>query len=136
MEDDNVVQQARYVLADALARIDTPDKWTTGVSARDAEGRCVSIKSPCAHKYCATGAIFAGDDDDHRARVAALDAIIDYAGIPLDHPYPFTQFAKESKIMVWNDAEGRTHSEVVRVFEAAIEGGGWKQLKLKGFDYE
>jgi hypothetical protein len=103
------------ILAAARALIATPESWTTGTTARDADGRNLGDDERAALdedavRWCAGGAIMraAGDTRTWEPAQRALERVIDpqRAG-------PF--------IGVWNDMTGRTHGEVLAAFDRAIQ---------------
>lgn len=91
------LQRARRLLA-------RPEGWTQGSYARD--GRGATVDSHCAEatSFCASGAIYASQDDltgSIQARTVIYRIISD-------------------DIEVWNDANGRSQADIVRVFDRAI----------------
>lgn len=94
------------ILRAAKALIDTPEKWTQGKYARDAEGHALDHSKDGfagAVCYCAVGALWAaaGSFDE-----AAVSRVRDAAGTHILHP--------------WNDDPERTHPEVMAAFDRAI----------------
>lgn len=83
--------------------------WCTGVEARDEHGnQCDESDSPSAVSWCMIGAVYRGarkEDDIALARKAARCLTATVGGL-LDQ---------------WNDAPGRTQSEVLAAFDRAIE---------------
>ncbi len=98
------------VLRKALALIDTPEKWTKVVIARNAHGKEVSHRSADAVCFCMDGALArAADLEISRGRYeyeGATRAIRTATG--------------EREYWLWNDAPERTHAEVVAAFQKAI----------------
>lgn len=58
------------ILLKAADLIEPPEKWTTGVLARDAFGNAVDSDDPSACSWCAVGAIYAVSPDLRVARSA------------------------------------------------------------------
>lgn len=95
----------REVLIAAKALIDTPEKWTQGWYAKDANGKHISDQSPDATCFCSIGAMWA---------VAHEIQFVDDALV-------FLGRATRPAIPTWNDAPERTHAEVMDAFARAIE---------------
>src|SRR4051794_31065920 len=98
----------REVLIEARRLIEDPERWTQHTLARNPETRRpVDPDSPRAGQWCLWGAV------EH-----VLDARTDYIGVwdaltaVLEPRYP--SFAS------FNDADGRTHTEVLAAFDKAI----------------
>lgn len=91
---------AAEILRAARAKIDAPEKWTKGESARDASGRGVFSNSPAAVCFCSIGAI---------------GNIID--STPMDI---FRKAIGCGCISDWNDHKDRTHADVLAAFDKAI----------------
>lgn len=51
-------QKIVETLTAARALIDTPDKWTQGVFARDADGKKIGYDSEKACRFCSSGALW------------------------------------------------------------------------------
>lgn len=100
----NILIQARNLVQDG---------WTQGASARSSLGDNlgeVSMFSPSARRFCATGALgraVAEEGEDAAAHLAA-EAIICGS---LDN---------KSSVIEWNDTPGRTQADVVALFNKAI----------------
>jgi hypothetical protein len=56
MNDETLEELYLPFLRNTRARIDTPDKWTRDVMARDKDGDQVRAKDPTACKFCVEGA--------------------------------------------------------------------------------
>lgn len=97
MKLTSVFTKTVEALKAAKAKIDTPEKWTTGAFARDASGEITSCFNTEAACYCSAGVLLAGGAPQE-AR-AALD---DVCGC----------------IIAYNDSH--THAEVMAVWDAAI----------------
>ena len=91
------LQQARQLLA-------KPNGWTQGSYARDRHGVMVDSRCSEATAFCASGALYATQDDlngSMQARTVIYRIIAD-------------------DIEVWNDADGRSQADIVRAFDQAI----------------
>lgn len=92
------------ILTKAKALINTPDTWTQGSNARDANGHTATLLGEKACKFCMNGALErVSDFTSYSARLAVYDA--------LGH----------RDIVHWNDAHNRKHEDVMAVFDKAIE---------------
>jgi hypothetical protein len=101
---------ALKVLQDARQRVEKG--WVKGTSAVDAIGESVSVYSPDAVCFCASGAIAAGgrwNDDKELA-----DELFTFVVRQIEE----RRFLRYTK---WNDAPGRTQDEVLAAFDQAIE---------------
>jgi hypothetical protein len=81
----------------------TPDRWTQGVLAKDANGAPVSCDSDRASCWCFVGASFG-------AKIAPLE--VAYLAEAMS---PYAHWA------TWNDAPERTHADVLDLIDRAIE---------------
>ena len=80
--------------------------WTQGDYARDDSGKSCGIMSPAAKKWCLRGASW---------RVGGIifgDILCTARTLG---------FHTDRAIVVWNDAPGRTHAEVLARIDAALE---------------
>lgn len=87
--------------------IDSPEKWTKGVNARDANGREVEQESPNAVCWCTYGAVHKcyTELDGRKDALARLSAVV---GTPLLG-------------MDWNDLEETTYDIfIAKVKEADV----------------
>lgn len=100
---------ALSVLRGARALIATPDKWTQGAYARDAEGGERLPMDDHAVCWCAFGAISRVSENDWSNPT-------DYQAIHFE----FSRFVGDSSLVYWNDLAGRTHAEVLDAFDAVI----------------
>lgn len=97
----------------AREMIATPDRWTQSVSARDAAGGVTTPYSSDACSFCLYGAVQA---DLRRAmKQFGLSGTI-LVGLAMDA----LETVIGSKVWDFNDAEGRTHGEVVAKLDEAI----------------
>jgi hypothetical protein len=99
------------ILKAAKEKIATPDKWTQGAYAKDANGYAVVETSNKAACFCSLGAIYAANPrkegtPNWDAQLAARD---------------LASVVGKQSIVNWNDEEGRTHEEVLAAFDKAIE---------------
>ena len=92
------------VLIAARAKIEKPENWTRGMSARDADGQYISPRDPKAVCWCSAGAV--------------------YASVPLVGVMPSSRVLRAlddvsgNSIETFND--NMPHSEVLAVFDQAI----------------
>ena len=122
------------VLRGAAVRLGQPLRWATGHMARGLGGVKVKPESTDAVAFCAYGAVrvealrLVRPGTDARARGVALklaEAAAKHLGVaamlcgwrvhPTDAP---------RTVMEWNDYPGRTHAEVMAVFERALVTSG------------
>ena len=99
----------RRTLVKARALIRDPKDWIQGTAARDVYGMHASALSAGATRFCAVGAV---------RRVSKLSL--------LDTEYKLATLAlqtalKGGSVSIFNDRLGRKHSEVIAVFDRAIE---------------
>lgn len=97
---------ALEVLTEARALIARPDRWVQGGSAMNLRGAFCSALSPAAVCWSADGVVLRaakGDIDDTYVARRCLKQAVD-----------------TDSLIDWNDAEGRTHAEVLAAFDAAI----------------
>lgn len=94
------LRRARKLLSDE-------SRWTQRVHARDARGRTCDPRSAAAVCWCAVGALCRAKDIPLDIANPALDVLAAVIG-PGVH------------VVDWNDAEGRTHADVLAVFDRAI----------------
>jgi hypothetical protein len=103
--------EAAKVLRAARERISDPERWTQGVEALTACGRCVPGDDPDAVRWCVAGAV----------RAEGLDACSN----PLMGVTPVARLIMKAAgcgdvgIGPWNDKA--THSEVIAALDRAIE---------------
>lgn len=118
------------VLRGAVTRILSPPKWSQGAMARTAVGAKVAPESAGAMAYCAYGSVRAEalsllkPGTDLMARGVALK-LAEHASKHLGmvlvsmglkvHPTDAPR-----TVMEWNDADGRTHDEVLWLFSEAM----------------
>ena len=103
----------REVLIAARALIATPDTWTQGYAARDASGAPVTATWSRATSFCMYGAVLKITEcQDHNKRRTVLNLL-----------YAECQQGLNSRfvnITGFNDTYGRTHADVLKVFDEAI----------------
>ena len=107
------MDQIKDLLRRAKALIDKPERWTKGTDKRGARGQVLSSseRGNAVCSRCAASAIFESSADINQAKEARslLRAAIErHTG----HS-PFW-------LCVWNDAEERTHGQVMQAFDWAI----------------
>lgn len=91
------LQRARRLLA-------RPEGWTQGSYARDGHGDAVDSQCSQATSFCASGAIYATQDNltgSIQARTVIYRIIAD-------------------DIEAWNDADGRSQADIIEAFDQAI----------------
>ena len=100
----------KETLIKARARIDTADKWTQVAFARTASDHPTDSGDPNACKFCALGALLATlkphEADTYAEAVSELEKYV---------PHP-----NNAGVMAFNDTPGRSHSEVLEIFDKAI----------------
>jgi hypothetical protein len=85
-------------------QIDTPKKWTRGCAARLANDTPCLALDRSASKWCLLGAYaVAGRERNSPDALRRVE-----------------RFTPNSRISAWNDAPGRTHAEVMALFDAVI----------------
>ncbi len=89
----------RDVLIRARARIEDPQHWTQGWQARDKFGSPVPTRSRRAVRWCPIGAV-------------NVESGVDAGRCIEDGP---------ARLASFNDKPGRTHAEVLALFDRAIE---------------
>lgn len=94
------------ILKQAKALIDHPSKWTTIVGARDSNGQQVKITDPTATCWCVIGAIGKVMSTPYPREMLMVQNLHQYKGISLD---------------LYNDLHGRTHAEIMEMFDDLIE---------------
>jgi hypothetical protein len=92
------------ILKAARAKIEDPERWTTGMYARNREGLPIPSNDRVACKWCAHGAMMAVTDDDDPDYYKAINALSNVCG---GSPANF------------NDSH--THAEVLDAFDQAID---------------
>lgn len=91
-----------------------PERWTQGVSARDAEGYSVPAKSADATCWCLTGAMqLIIPNGDEYLPTWALGVEVMQKGIDPDLP----QFCS---IALWNDFKTTKYSDVMALLDKLI----------------
>ena len=86
------------------ARAKIAQGWCQGMDAADAQGNPVDWSSRKARQWCISGAMANACDGFHEgARAALLSA------------------AKARSLVRWNDAQGRTQAQVLKLFDKAIK---------------
>ena len=85
----------------AYELLSDPSKWTTGVLARNSDGKQVAPNSPSACQFCLVGALYHCYTPEKAMEI----------WIQLDSEF----YNKDNEIGVgdWNDDPSRTHEEVV-----------------------
>lgn len=104
------------VLQLAKRRISDPKFWTIGASARSACGSAVTARDAVAKSWCSIGAVQSALPEGDPLMYVSLDTLRGVVG---------------HSIADWNDAEERTHAEVMAAFNKAIKraAGSWYVVK-------
>jgi len=89
--------------------LSTPETWTTETGARDKDGAKVGFDMPSACKWCLWGALC-------MATGRMLNDVID-DDMQL---FEILGFQYGTDIFAWNDAQDRTHAEVLARLDDAI----------------
>jgi len=92
-------------LALARAKINTPEKWTQRVFARDSAGRQCGDGSPDARCWCLLGAL----NSLYAPYFVCPDTVLRYVHLAIG----------DDPIDAWNDAAGRSHHEVLAALSRA-----------------
>lgn len=98
------------ILRRARALIDTPEKWTKDVLARDADGNQCDARSTDAKCYCIEGALLAAC---HELGMVFSTVMPFYRAIRLATPI-------SRSVPDFNDREETTHADVLAIFDRAI----------------
>lgn len=104
-------EQLLYV---AKARITDPDNWCKGASAFTSNGRPVGVSDPNACKWCSYGALAYAHD------VTSLEQECEAEFVNADVLLRRAANVGGSYIE-FNDRPSTTHSDVMRMFDKAIE---------------
>lgn len=96
----------KEILIAARQLVEKPERWTQGVFARDLNGRPVDLLGPHAKCFCISGAVGRVVKRDH----AKWDQILEL----------LAKTARRRNIVRFNDANKRTHAEVLAAFDRAI----------------
>jgi len=108
----NQPKSPREILLEAAELLEKPGAWTQKSAARDKQGRHVLFDEVGAVSFCMIGAISRISNNEYPAYQDAKLALSRVVGRP--------------GIVTFNDAPGRTQSEVVTALRKAAEscGGG------------
>ena len=113
MKTIDVLKKARALIAKG---------WTQSVGAADEYGLHVDIASFRACKFCASGAVCRAAGNDIPSRMLAMRSL---ARVVPDSARSRSRDAT-MRVIVFNDAKGRTRRQVLAAFDKAI-----KQEKAK-----
>jgi hypothetical protein len=105
MTSTTQIMTTNAILRAGRAKMPTPQQWTRGCSARDALGLMIRAESPDAIAFCMAGAIYAVSPSTNAYLLARMALIV---------------VTKTVNVSSWNDNPGRTHAEVIAVYDAAI----------------
>lgn len=99
-----VLKRARKLIADET-------RWTKDEQARNLDGEAVEYDSLEAVQWCAVAAI-AKTAPTFQARIKACDALAETLG-----------FKASTRIIAWNNAKRRKHTDVLAAFDDTIARG-------------
>lgn len=101
--------KASELLERAKAKISNPDSWIQGTYAQNAEGMRVGFSNAAACKFCSEGALL-------NVCVEESDSLV------LENQMTARRILDQvtGHTVAWNDAPGRSHSEVMEMFDEAI----------------
>ena len=106
------------ILASARNLLASPERWTQGAAARNSAGKHVAPSDPDATCFCAAGAIYRAAYDHNG--ITAVPRIENVHHLLARYIAPDGYDSIYSVAGDWNDTPGRTHSEILAVFDAAI----------------
>lgn len=115
------------VLTRARDLIAEPTHWTKGEFARNEYGYSVGIDSPNACCFCTIGAVRRACYEEGLTYTGVSQAAIRKLCRCIAETLPYTDYdgsnnvAMRYNIAAWNDAEERTHDDVMNVFQCAID---------------
>jgi len=91
-----------------------PTSWTTGSFARDKNGEPVDIHNPLATSWCLVGAICRVYGTDTEANTAVTRCL------HLIGPFQaYSDSEYRAALVAWNDAQTRSHQDIVELLEKA-----------------
>lgn len=96
------------ILTRARKLLSNRKRWCQGASARDKRGLPTLPLSDNAVSFCAYGAIQRASDGD----IGQCDIILDKEACRISK--------KKGNIASYNDARGRTHAQILALFDSAI----------------
>ena len=93
------------------------DRWTKERAAERADGLSTDVHARDAIRFCAVGALYRVSDisenGPYNDAQEAIASVLRAQSLTLsDDPF--------SAIVSWNDADDRTHADVIAIFDAAI----------------
>lgn len=117
--DDDETRGGQMAAVDLLqhtrAFLTPRERWAQGAAAFDEGGKIVRADSPSAICFCVLGALnhafFVHGSDNHELYQSPLD----YIRRAIDPHSPFVD------VVHWNDHTTRTHADVLKVLDKAIE---------------
>jgi hypothetical protein len=92
--------------------VSDPSRWCQGAAAKNADGQRVSPGVPSAVCHCLMGLI--GQIQPPAVSIAVEDELI----VTFGPPPPDT--LDGSDVAAWNDADGRTHADVLEAIDKTI----------------
>lgn len=102
---------ALQILKAARKLLSKPERWIQHSSARSSGGLTVKVKSPDAVGWCAIGAIRRCDDN------RSTNGCVAERCLTLTIP----RSSKHCGITGYNDAQGRSHKQIMTWFDRAIK---------------
>jgi len=101
----------KTVLTKVLALLRTPEQWTQGTPARDADGNPVLCNSRDAKSFCLVGALYRAADGQYAGAHDGARTLLTKAIIAIDRTW---------SIVTFNDDPTTRHADVLRVLRRAI----------------
>lgn len=84
-------------------------RWTRGAFAKDAIGRSIAIESKAAVKFCAVGILIrVGTESSYKY------SVVSKARLRVERLI-------HSTLMEWNDETAKSETEVIEMFQKAVE---------------
>lgn len=125
MYDETLEELYLPFLRNTRARIDTPEKWTRDVMARDKDGDQVRAKDPLACTFCVEGAAerearnaFGLTEYDHRR--FDLQRSLESAFCVTAKRLGLSHAGRGTAPSDYNDHGGNTHADILRVLDTMI----------------
>ena len=116
-------QETKAILTDGKVIISNPNQWGKCHDAYDAKGKSVKPMSPKACRWCAFGALHKARYDGGYSMKAMNRARLELANViqPLVDKSSISISSCFGIISGHNDAERTTHTEIMEVYNEAIE---------------
>lgn len=118
MEPVEILKKARELLTD-------PNKWAKESRALNADGGLVWPTNPAAVCWCAEGAIikFSEAKEDFIGEDSQSEGIVALELMEEQIPEDFME-GKFATLPEYNDADDRTHDEILALFDKTINANG------------